>query len=88
MNDETERLAVLETKMNSLEDKCQEINEREEQHMKQIYLSWDKLNEAIQNVATQIKVSKSFIGGIVFVISALWALVVVFSEYIFHIGGK
>jgi hypothetical protein len=68
MSDNQERIAVLETKMEAVHEDNAKTLRMFREHMEKEDSRWEEIQ---RNTARQ----KGFLGGVVFVISALWAAI-------------
>ena len=66
--DNQERIAVLETEMKAVHEDNKKILQIFKEHMEKEDSRWEEIQ---RNTARQ----KGFLGGVVFVISALWAAI-------------
>lgn len=71
------KIAILSTKLDAMEEEFKMHEEKDETRMEEI-------NKKLDFLSSQMGNTKSFIGGVVFVISCLWAVFVVFKENLFH----
>lgn len=70
------RVAIVETKLDKMDSDLKEHETKDEERMSEI-------NKKLEDLSSQLVRSKSFIGGIVFIISCLWAVVVLFKDNLF-----
>jgi DNA anti-recombination protein RmuC len=66
-----ERLAKLETRVSALEGDIVQVGER-----------IDNVSTKVDQVLARLDKQQSFVGGVVFVLSALWGLLYAFKDWI------
>lgn len=75
MSEINERVAILEARMERMESDIMGLFDIIRKHMEHEDKVTDEIRDSINEIATTQKTSKSFIGGVVFVVSGLWAAI-------------
>jgi hypothetical protein len=81
MTDLNERVAIVETRLESIEATLNTHFTEDEERM-------DKITIKLEELSQQLNASKSFIGGVVFILSCIWAVFLTFKETIFNHVSK
>lgn len=75
---------MTDLRLETLEHTVQAIIEKMEEHEDKGKSRMDEILSKLNRLEGQLATSKSFIGGVVFILSCLWAVFTLFKESIFH----
>lgn len=70
-----ERLAVLESVVGA-------HDQRDREHFEQLAQAVSRINDRLDSIDAKLSKQKGFLGGVVFVVSALWALALAAMKFL------
>ena len=79
--DSEHRMTKLESSMTHTESALGEIKDKLNEHIEQHRVDQIETSERFNKIERELLRDKGFIGGVVFIVSCLWALVMVWFKY-------